>query len=153
MAIDKKCQIVFFDYIQIIRSEGKHRSRNEEMSYWCGELKNLAKELPDTAVVGLSQLNRGRVDEPNYHPQLSDLRDSGSLEQDATMVIFTSPNGATVNDNTPCLIDVAKNRNGKTGECYLTFQKNRQRFVEGKVTKEEAIEQPPQTVETEKAPF
>lgn len=82
----KGMQIMFIDYLQLIRG-GSSRSRNEEISNITGELKNIARELK-IPVVCLSQLNRDLEKRSNKRPQLSDLRDSGSVEQDSDVVMF-----------------------------------------------------------------
>ena len=86
--MEQRLDIVFVDYIQLMRTGGRFENRNQEMSFISRSLKELAKELR-IPVVGISQLSRapekGRR-EPR--PQLSDLRESGALEQDADVVIF-----------------------------------------------------------------
>lgn len=133
MAIDKKCELIAFDYIQLIKSDAKHRTRNEEVSAWSNTLANLAKELPNTALIGVSQLNRAGVMEKMKRPELHNLRDSGSLEQDAYRILLIYQNPAVADevlpDNAPTVIEVAKNRGGRTGQIMMTFEKSKQRFV------------------------
>src|SRR6266568_2707045 len=83
-------------------------------------LKLLAKEL-DLPVIAVSQLNRDPERRLTRRPQLSDLRGSGSLEQDADVVMFIHPEAGASTGATPVRMIVAKHRNGPTGEVKLTF--------------------------------
>ena len=109
-------KVIFIDYLQIIRSiPSKGQTREREVAHMSATLKSLAKELMIPVVV-LSQLNRsveGRG--KDAEPKLSDLRDSGSIEQDADVVILISRNGKDAK------IHVAKNRNGKTGVVEMHY--------------------------------
>ncbi len=82
-----KLDLVFVDYIQLIRGLSKVQNRNYEIAEITGGLKNLAKKL-EVPVIGVSQLSRSIESRTDQRPQLSDLRDSGSIEQDADQVIF-----------------------------------------------------------------
>ncbi len=95
-------------------------------------LKILAREL-DIPVMVLSQLNRAVENRPDRAPQLSDLRESGAIEQDADLVIFLSKDISTEqNDNDRIRVEahVAKHRNGPTGKVVLEFQGSQQRYFE-----------------------
>jgi replicative DNA helicase len=122
-----KCDIVFIDYLQLCREKGMdNRNREQEVSAMSREAKILAKEL-DVPVVLLSQLSREvEKRQKNGVPQLSDLRDSGAIEQDADLVIFVyrpAYYGATVEDKQGNVIDttnygellIEKNRDGACG--------------------------------------
>ncbi|MFB5189044.1 replicative DNA helicase [Alicyclobacillus fastidiosus] len=121
--------VVYLDYLQLVRQTG--RSRNEEVSEISQMCKATAKDLNCT-FVALSQLSRKCEERANKRPMLSDLRDSGSIEQDADIVAFLYRdeyyNPETDKQNIMEFI-VAKNRNGPTGTAELVFMKQNQRFV------------------------
>ncbi len=124
---------VFIDYLQLLRPGvlSKNVNRNEELSDICRTLKVTAKDL-GVPIIALAQLNRGVESRNDKRPMLSDLRDSGSLEQEADMVSFLFREGyynkeATEADVTEFI--VAKHRNGPTGTVKLRFQDQFTRFV------------------------
>lgn len=114
--------VVFIDYVQIIKSERKF-SRHEDIAEITGELKALAKEIKSPVVVA-SQLNRTSEFREGGLPQLSDLKESGSLEQDADIVLLIHRKGTEAN------IIVAKNKNGKTGNVAMTYALAQTRFID-----------------------
>lgn len=117
-------RLVVVDYLQLIAtSQRKGETRNEAVGEISRGLKLLAKDLR-LPVLAVSQLNRAGDTEK---PKLSHLRDSGTLEQDADVVLFLSSDGETP-DRTVCL-EVAKNRMGPTAVIELIFEKSRQRFL------------------------
>ena len=124
---------VFIDYLQLLRPGvlSKNANRNEELSDICRTLKVTAKDL-GVPIVALAQLNRGVESRTDKRPMLSDLRDSGSLEQEADMVSFLfrdgyyNPEGPEP-DVTEFII--AKHRNGPTGTVRLRFQREYTLFV------------------------
>lgn len=132
-----RCNIdlLIIDYLQLLQSTtGRSESRQQEVSDISRSLKALAREL-DIPVVVLSQLNRGPEDRPDRRPRLSDLRESGAIEQDADLVVMIMRPGAYPDlvENDPSLenmvyANVAKQRNGPTGEIKLTFIKRYTRF-------------------------
>ena len=132
-------QMIFIDYLQLMTTKGENKgNREQEISMISRSLKSLAKEL-DVPVLALSQLSRSVEQRPgSKKPILSDLRESGAIEQDADMVIFIyrpeyykdqqeldpeKPKGYTV-------IDIAKHRNGKLGEVELQFIGQYAKFID-----------------------
>lgn len=121
-------QLVVIDYIQLMSGIGDKGNREQEISNISRSLKSLAKEL-DIPVIALSQLNRSvETRSTNKKPVLSDLRESGAIEQDADMVIFIyRPEYYNITDDekgsTIGMADliIAKHRNGPTGEVRLRF--------------------------------
>jgi len=132
-----RCDIdlLVVDYLQLMQATtGRSESRQQEVSDISRSLKALAREL-DVPVLVLSQLNRGPEDRPDRRPRLSDLRESGAIEQDADLVVMIMRPGAYPDliENDPSLdnlvfVNVAKQRNGPTGEIKLTFIKRYTRF-------------------------
>ncbi|WP_204920331.1 replicative DNA helicase [Microlunatus panaciterrae] len=125
-------KLVVIDYIQLMTSGKKVESRQLEVSEFSRNLKLLAKEL-EVPVVALSQLNRGPEQRNDKKPMLSDLRESGSLEQDADMVILL--NRPDIHDKESerageADIDVAKHRNGPTRTITVAFQGHYSRFMD-----------------------
>ena len=132
---------VIIDYIQLMDGEGKKESNRErEISNISRACKGLSKEL-DIPIIGLAQLNRGVETRADKRPVLSDLRESGSLEQDADTVLFVyRPEyyGMGVFPNTlppvpaqgRAEIIQAKGRNTGTGHCYLAFVSERTMFTD-----------------------
>ncbi|MBV8689293.1 MAG: replicative DNA helicase, partial [Candidatus Eremiobacteraeota bacterium] len=125
--------IVFIDYLQLLRPGLTARSanRNEELSEICRALKATAKDLK-VPVVALAQLNRALEARQDKHPMLSDLRDSGAIEQEADLVAFLYRDGyynpdATEADLTELIL--AKQRNGPTGMVKLRFRAENTKFV------------------------
>jgi len=130
--------IVLVDYLQLMTAGGDNRgSREQEVSMISRSLKAIAKEL-DIPIIALSQLNRSVESREGKRPQLSDLRESGAIEQDADMVIFIHrPEyyGITEDDEGNSLrnvaeIIIAKHRNGAVGDVRLSFRKELARFVD-----------------------
>jgi replicative DNA helicase len=123
-------KMVIIDYLQLMTSGKKVESRQQEVSEFSRALKLLAKEL-QVPVIALSQLNRGPEQRSDKMPALSDLRESGSLEQDADMVILLHRDSAYEKESTrPGEADliVAKHRNGPTKTVTVAFQGHFSRF-------------------------
>jgi replicative DNA helicase len=124
--------IVVVDYLQLMTGRGRAENRQTEIAEISRGLKILAREL-EVPVVALSQLSRNLESRTDKTPQLSDLRESGSLEQDADVVLFIYRE-SEYNDEVPidraddALVDVAKHRNGPTGKANLLFLKQYARF-------------------------
>ncbi|MFN3966494.1 MAG: replicative DNA helicase [Endomicrobiia bacterium] len=131
-AENKELSLIVIDYIQLLRGTTKFESRQQEISEISRSLKALAREL-NIPVIAVSQLSR-RPEERGREgrPQLSDLRESGALEQDADLVIFVyreevyKPNNEELKDKAKII--VAKQRNGPTGEIEMKFFKEYTRF-------------------------
>ncbi len=119
--------VVFIDYLQLCHGDRGLR-REEEVAGMSRDFKQLAKEL-DIPVVALAQLNRQLEQRGDKRPMLSDLRESGAIEQDADIVMFIyrddvhNPDDYEGRDNVPVEINFAKHRNGATGVCGLLFEK------------------------------
>lgn len=123
--------LVIIDYLQLMNASGRYNgNRVLEISEITRNLKIMAKEL-NVPIIALSQLSRNSEQRPDKHPMLSDLRDSGSIEQDADMVMFLH-NNSKYDKNDPnqnvCECIVAKNRRGETGRIYLGWQGECTRF-------------------------
>lgn len=115
--------LVVVDYLQLMKFDGKADSRQQEISAISRNLKLLAREM-DCPVIVLSQLSRAPEQRPDKRPILSDLRESGSIEQDADIVIFLYRDDYYNPDTeTPgvCEINIAKHRSGPTGKIELTW--------------------------------
>jgi len=122
--------LVVVDYLQLMQVSGTKENRATEISEISRGLKALAKEL-NVPVIALSQLNRSVEQRENKKPVMSDLRESGAIEQDADMILFIYRE-EVYDKNTPrkgeADIDLAKHRNGETGYFTLTFQGQFTRF-------------------------
>lgn len=117
-------RVVFIDYLQLIRSEDRRVQRYEQVAMMTRQLKLMARELK-IAVVVLAQLNRDIEQGAVREPRLSDLKESGSIEQDADTVLFIHKPKGGVNVRE---IIIAKQRNGPIGKVLLTFRGEYMRF-------------------------
>ena len=125
-------KLIIIDYLQLMTSGKRVESRQQEVSEFSRALKLLAKEL-QVPVIALSQLNRGPEQRVDKKPALSDLRESGSLEQDADMVILLHRESAYEKESSrPGEADliIAKHRNGPTGTVTVAFQGAFSRFAD-----------------------
>ena len=125
-------QMVVIDYLQLMTSGKRVESRQQEVSEFSRALKLLAKEL-QVPVIALSQLNRGPEQRADKKPAISDLRESGSIEQDADMVILLHREAAYEKDSPragEADLIVAKHRNGPTDTVTVTFQGHFSRFTD-----------------------
>ena len=124
-------KMVVIDYIQLMSSGKKVESRQQEVSEFSRALKLLAKEL-NIPVVALSQLNRQAEQSKDKRPELSHLRESGSLEQDADVVVLLHREGIFEKDHPragEADLILAKQRNGPTGPVTVAFQGQYSRFM------------------------
>ncbi|EKP94791.1 replicative DNA helicase [Thermaerobacter subterraneus] len=118
--------LLVLDYLQLMHTRGRAESRQQEISEISRSLKALARELK-VPVLALSQLSRAVEQRQDRRPQLSDLRESGAIEQDADVVLFIYHNPEDAAENVVEII-VAKQRNGPTGSVKLYFLKEFGRF-------------------------
>ncbi len=133
---EKNIGMIIIDYLQLMQGPSNSESREREISHISRSLKSLAKEL-NIPVIALAQLNRAVETRTDKRPQLSDLRESGSIEQDADVVIFLNrpeyynikvfADDQTSNEGVAEVI-IGKQRNGPTGEIRLAFIKEYARF-------------------------
>lgn len=123
--------LVIIDYLQLMRYDGKADSRQQEISALSRNLKLLAREM-DCPVIVLSQLSRAPEMRQDHRPVLSDLRESGSIEQDADIVIFLYRDDYYNPDNTEkhgiCEVNLAKHRSGPTDKIELTWVERYTKF-------------------------
>ena len=123
--------IIFIDYLQLMTGSGRSESRQQEISDISRSLKALAREL-NVPVVALSQPSRAVEQRPDHRPMLSDLRESGAIEQDADVVMFIYRddyyNKDSENKNIAEII-IAKQRNGPIGTVNLVWMPNYTKFV------------------------
>src|SRR5690554_5348638 len=122
--------LIIIDYMQLMSANSAGENRATEISEISRSLKGLAKEL-NCPLIALSQLNRSLEQRPNKRPVMSDLRESGAIEQDADLILFIYRD-EVYNPDTPdkgtAEIIVAKQRNGPIGRVRLTFLGQHTRF-------------------------
>lgn len=127
----KQLDLIIVDYLQLMSGAGRRaESRQQEVSQISRDLKGLAKEL-NVPLIALSQLSRAAESRTDHRPQLSDLRESGAIEQDADVVGFIYRDeyyNATEENMNKAEIIIAKQRNGPTGTVELAFIKEFTRF-------------------------
>ena len=120
---EKGLDLVVIDYLQLMKSDGRSESRQQEISNLSRYLKLLAREM-DCPVLVLSQLSRMPEQRPNHRPMLSDLRESGAIEQDADIVIFLYRDDYYNEESEKpgiCEVNLAKHRSGPTATIELTW--------------------------------
>jgi replicative DNA helicase len=125
--------LIMIDYLQLMYSDKKTDNRQQEVSEISRMLKEMARELK-IPVIALSQLSRQVESREDKRPMMSDLRESGAIEQDADIIIFLYREGyydqkADKQEDTGIVeINIAKHRNGPTGKVSLALEKNYSRF-------------------------
>jgi replicative DNA helicase len=132
LKMEKGLDLMIVDYLQLVSGQGRFENRTQEVSYISRSLKSIAKELR-VPVLALSQLSRAPEQRPGQRPQLSDLRESGSIEQDADVVIFifrerkaaeeSEAEGETDRRGVEMKLIVGKQRNGPTGDIPVVFMR------------------------------
>lgn len=131
LKIEKGLDLVMIDYLQLMQMDGHQESRQQEISAISRGLKALAKEM-ECPVIALSQLSRAPELRADHRPILSDLRESGAIEQDADVVLFLYRDEYYHDDSEKKNIGeviIAKHRNGPTGSIELVFKKEFTKFV------------------------
>ena len=132
LKLEKGLGLVVIDYLQLVQGSGKRNSsREQEISEISRSLKILAKEL-DVPVIALSQLSRSAEKRDDKRPMLSDLRESGAIEQDADIVMFLYRDGyydEASEDGNIAEVILAKHRGGSTGTEKLLWMGNYTKFV------------------------
>jgi replicative DNA helicase len=129
-----KLGLVIIDYLQLIKSINRNaQNRVQELSNITRSLKILAREF-NIPIIALSQLSRNVENRIDQKPILSDLRESGSIDQDSDLILLLGNGKKSFSSipNTDSLIEliVAKQRNGPTGTIFLSFNKSQTKFVE-----------------------
>ena len=134
LKLEHGLDMLVIDYLQLMQGRGKFENRQQELASISRSLKILAKEL-SIPIVALSQLSRAPEARGDHRPQLSDLRESGALEQDADVVLFIFREEMYGNDGEPrpevegvAEIIIGKQRNGPVGAVKLAFLKQYTRF-------------------------
>jgi replicative DNA helicase len=129
-AEQKGLDLIIIDYLQLMRGDEPRTNREQQISSISRGLKALAKEL-DIPVIALSQLNRGVESRQDKRPMLSDLRESGAIEQDADVIMFIYRDeyyNEDSEDKGLAEVIVAKQRSGSTGKVKLVWQGKYTRF-------------------------
>ena len=132
LKMEKNIGLIIIDYLQLVKgSSNKNGSREQEIAEISRSLKILAKEL-NVPVIALSQLSRAVEQRPDHRPMLSDLRESGSIEQDADIVMFLYRDdyyNKDSEDKDLTEVIIAKNRSGETGTVKLLWMGSYTKFV------------------------
>ena len=131
LKIEKGLDLILVDYLQLMQLEGNSESRQQEISAISRGLKSVAKEM-ECPVVALSQLSRAPELRSDHRPILSDLRESGAIEQDADVVMFLYRDEYYHEDSEKKNIGeliIAKHRNGPTGNIELVWKGEYTKFL------------------------
>ncbi len=131
LKMEKGLDLIVIDYLQLMQSEGRQENRQQEISAISRGLKALAKEM-DCPIIALSQLSRAPELRSDHRPILSDLRESGAIEQDADVVMFLYRDDYYHEDSDKINIGeviIAKHRNGPTGTVELVWKREFTKFL------------------------
>jgi replicative DNA helicase len=131
MKVEKGIDLIVIDYLQLVETDSKSENRQQEISAISRGLKAIAKEM-ECPVLALSQLSRAPELRSDHRPILSDLRESGAIEQDADVVLFLYRDDYYNEDSEKKNIGeiiIAKHRNGPTGKVELAFKKEYTKFL------------------------
>ena len=132
MKVEKGLDLIVIDYLQLMQMSSRSESRQQEISAISRNLKAIAKEL-EVPVIALSQLSRAPELRTDHRPILSDLRESGAIEQDADIVMFLYRDEYYTKEESekPNVgeVIIAKHRNGPTGTVELMFKKEFTKFL------------------------
>ncbi len=133
LKMEQNLDLLIIDYLQLLHSSKRHENRHQEVSFISRSLKALAKELK-IPILALSQLSRAVDSRMDKRPMLSDLRESGAIEQDADVIMFLYRD-VVYNPETEnpalCEVIIGKQRNGPTGVVHLNFIRELTKFEEG----------------------
>lgn len=131
MPDDAHC-FVMIDYLTLMESDSKHNSRYEEVTNVSRELKKITQAMPNVTMIALAQLNRGVDQRQDKRPIMSDLRDSGQIEQDSSMIMMLYrddyENNEVKTDKSTLEVIVRKNKDGGLGTAELDFYKSIQKL-------------------------
>ena len=132
--LEHDLKLIIIDYLQLMSGNGRSESKQQEVAEISKSLKAIAREL-NVPVIALSQLSRAVEQRPDHKPMLSDLRESGSIEQDADMVLFIhrldyQGMAASAEEVGVTQLIIAKHRNGEIGDVPLRFHHEEVRFVD-----------------------
>ncbi|HVZ66695.1 MAG TPA: replicative DNA helicase [Patescibacteria group bacterium] len=127
LQLEHGLKMLVIDYMQLVNPGRRFENRVQEVTYISQSLKNLARELK-IPVIGVSQLSRAVEQRGDRKPQLADLRESGSIEQDADVVMFLYTKDEEFTPQRIVCINIAKHRNGSVGEKELLFRGDRIKF-------------------------
>jgi len=150
MALERNIGMIVVDYLQLMETHKRMDNRQQEIANISRSLKSLAKQL-NIPIIALSQLSRAVEARPDKRPTLSDLRESGAIEQDADLVMFVFREEVYLRHDDPkrkevenlAEIIIGKHRNGPIGTVKLTFLKNYGRFSDLPKEEEPLLEETP----------
>ena len=118
--MEQGLDMIIIDYLQLMSGSKKAESRQNEVSEISRSLKAIAREL-SVPILALSQLNRKAEERSDHRPQLSDLRESGAIEQDADVVMFIDRERNETEEANKATVIIAKQRNGPIGDVNLMW--------------------------------
>jgi replicative DNA helicase len=128
LSAKQQLALIIVDYLQLMAGDSRAENRQQEVANISRSLKQLAREL-DVPIVAVSQLNRSPDARASGEPHLSDLRESGAIEQDADLVLFLYEDASDPASKGVVKLKVAKNRHGRVGTVRLAFNRDYTRFL------------------------